>query len=72
MTPDVDPPVRGAHSIWEVFARRTFEDPLAHVGSVEAEGESLASVYARAIYNEFTWVEMVVYPRASGVSVIRT
>ena len=61
-----------AHVIWEVFARRTFEDPLSHIGSVSADEVDLAMVYARAIYNEFTWIEMVVYPRASGVSVIQT
>jgi hypothetical protein len=29
-------------------------------------------VYARTIFNEFTWVEMVLYPRAGSVPAIKT
>ena len=59
-------------TMWEVYARRKFEDPLAHVGTVAADDPDLAQVYARTIFNEFTWVEMVLYPRASGLSVLKT
>lgn len=58
--------------MWEVFARRKFEEPLHHVGTVAADDSRLAQVYARTIFNEFTWVEMVLYPRASSVTVIKT
>jgi 1,2-phenylacetyl-CoA epoxidase PaaB subunit len=58
--------------MWEVFARRKFEEPLAHVGTVAADDPGLAQVYARTIFNEFTWVEMVLFPRANGLSVIKT
>jgi 1,2-phenylacetyl-CoA epoxidase PaaB subunit len=57
-------------TMWEVFARRKFEEPLHHIGTVAADDPSLAEVYARTIFNEFTWVEMVLYPRDSSVSVI--
>jgi 1,2-phenylacetyl-CoA epoxidase PaaB subunit len=57
-------------TMWEVFARRKFEEPLHHVGTVAADDPELAEVYARTIFNEFTWVEMVLYPRTSGLAVI--
>jgi 1,2-phenylacetyl-CoA epoxidase PaaB subunit len=58
--------------MWEVFARRKFEEPLAHVGTVAADDPDLATVYARSIFNEFNWVEMVLYPRSAGLAVLRT
>jgi 1,2-phenylacetyl-CoA epoxidase PaaB subunit len=58
--------------MWEVFARRKFEEPLHHVGTVAADDPRLAEVYARTIFNEFTWVEMVLFPRASSVPIIET
>jgi 1,2-phenylacetyl-CoA epoxidase PaaB subunit len=69
--------VNGGHrledrTMWEVYARRKFEEPLAHVGTVAADDPDLAQVYARTIFNEFTWVEMILYPRASGLSVLKT
>jgi 1,2-phenylacetyl-CoA epoxidase PaaB subunit len=57
-------------TMWEVFARRKFDEPLSHVGTLASDDPDLALVYARAIYNEFTWVEMVLYPRASSISAI--
>jgi 1,2-phenylacetyl-CoA epoxidase PaaB subunit len=57
-------------TMWEVFARRKFEEPLHHVGTVAADDPELAEVYARTIFNEFTWVQMVLYPRAAGLSVL--
>jgi 1,2-phenylacetyl-CoA epoxidase PaaB subunit len=59
-------------TMWEVYARRKFEEPLAHVGTVAADDPHLATVYARTIFNEFTWVEMVLYPRLSSVTAIKT
>lgn len=59
-------------TMWEVFARRKFEEPLHHVGTVAADDPDLAQVYARTIFNEFTWVEMVLYPRATSLQAIET
>ena len=58
--------------MWEVFARRRFEEPLHHVGTVAADDPDLAQVYARTIFNEFTWVEMVLYPRDTSLHALRT
>lgn len=57
---------------WEVFARRKFDEPLYQVGTVAADDPELAEVYARTIFNEFNWVEMVLYPRDAGIPVVRT
>jgi 1,2-phenylacetyl-CoA epoxidase PaaB subunit len=59
-------------TMWEVFARRKFEEPLHHVGTVAADDPALAEVYACTIFNEFTWVEMVLYPRDTCLQTIRT
>lgn len=58
--------------MWEVFARRKFEEPLAHVGTVAADDPDLALVYARTIFDEFNWVEMVLYPRADRLTALTT
>jgi 1,2-phenylacetyl-CoA epoxidase PaaB subunit len=57
-------------TMWEVFARRKFDEPLSHVGTLASDDAELALVYARTIYNEFTWVEMVLFPRSAGISAI--
>jgi 1,2-phenylacetyl-CoA epoxidase PaaB subunit len=49
--------------IWEVFARKAYEDPLHHVGTVTEDDEDLALVSARAIYDEQPWVHMIIVPR---------
>lgn len=56
--------------IYEVFARRKYEDPLYHVGTVTAPDDELATVYARTIYDEWNWLEMVVVPRKAIIHVI--
>ena len=58
--------------VWHVYARRKFEEPLYEIGNVMADDVELAKVYARSIYDEFTWVEMVIVPRDSIVTVIET
>lgn len=58
--------------MWEVFARRKFDEPLAHVGTVAADDNDLALVYARTIFNEFTWIEMVLFPRAGRIVAVET
>lgn len=56
--------------VWQVFARRKYEEPLYEIGNVMADDPELARVYARSIYDEFTWIEMVLVPRDSIVTVI--
>lgn len=52
--------------VYEVFARKGGEDPLSHVGSVNAVSPKLAETYARALYAEdAAYEEMAVVPRAS-------
>lgn len=59
-----------ADRVWLVLARRAYEEPLRQVGTVEADDEALARVYARSIYDEFAWIEMVVFPRDTMRTVI--
>ncbi len=54
---------RAGETIWEVFARQTYEAPLHHVGTVTESDEDLARVSARAIYDEQPWIEMILVPR---------
>ena len=56
--------------VWQVYARRKYEEPLYEIGNVMADDVELAKVYARSIYDEFTWIEMVLVPRDSIVTVI--
>lgn len=49
--------------MFEVFARED-EEPLRHIGSVNASSPALAETYARALYAEdAAWEEMAVVPR---------
>ena len=59
-----------ADQVWLVLARREYDKPLQQVGTVEADDPELARVYARSIYDEFAWIEMVVVPRDALVTVI--
>ena len=56
--------------VWQVYARRKYDEPLHEIGNVMADDVELAKVYARSIYDEFSWIEMVLIPRASIVTVI--
>jgi hypothetical protein len=56
--------------VWQVYARRTYEEPLHEIGNVMVDEVELAQVYARSIYDEFSWVEMVLMPRDGIVTVI--
>ena len=58
------------HAVWQVYARRKYDEPLHEIGNVVADDVELAKVYARSIYDEFTWVEMVIIPRDTVVTVI--
>jgi len=56
--------------VWLVYARRKYEEPLHEIGNVMADDVELAKVYAQSIYDEFAWIEMVLVPRDSVVTVI--
>ena len=56
--------------VWLVYARQKYDEPLHEVGTIVADVEELARVYARSIYDEFPWIEMMIVPRASVVTVI--
>ncbi len=64
------PPLASSDVVWQVYARRKYDEPLHEIGNVMADDVELAKVYARSIYDEFSWVEMVIIPRESIVSVI--
>ena len=53
---------------YQVFARKARADPLHLVGSVVAPDDDLARAYARATYDEERWVEMVIVPRTSLIT----
>jgi 1,2-phenylacetyl-CoA epoxidase PaaB subunit len=52
-------------AIWEVFARTEYAEPLHHVGTITEPDEDLALVAARAVYDEQSWIEMIIVPRAA-------
>lgn len=56
--------------LYEVLARKTRQDPLEHIGTVNATSTDFARVYARVTYDEENWVEMVVVPREAFISVV--
>ena len=51
--------------VYEVFARKTREEPLRHIGFVNAMDGDLARVYAWKTYDEQNWLEMCVVPRSA-------
>jgi 1,2-phenylacetyl-CoA epoxidase PaaB subunit len=55
--------------VYEVFARKTHEDELKHVGSVNANDDDLAKAYAWTLYDEESWVEMCVVPRRAVIPI---
>jgi 1,2-phenylacetyl-CoA epoxidase PaaB subunit len=62
---------RAEETVWEVFARQAYEEPLHHVGTVTESDERLALVCARAIYDEQPWIEMILVPRTEIREAIR-
>lgn len=56
--------------VWQVYARRKYDEPLYEVGNVMADDVELAKVYAQSIFDEFSWIEMVIIPRETIVTVI--
>jgi 1,2-phenylacetyl-CoA epoxidase PaaB subunit len=63
---------RADETVWEVFARQAYEEPLHHVGTVTESDEDLALVSARAIYDEQPWIHMILVPRSQIREAIRT
>lgn len=55
--------------IYEVFARKTREEPLRHIGVLNAPDDELARVYAWKTYDEQNWFEMSVVRRTALLSV---
>ena len=55
---------------YDVFARKARIDPLRHVGRVVAPDDGIAQAYARATYDEERWVEMIIVPRESVITVL--
>jgi 1,2-phenylacetyl-CoA epoxidase PaaB subunit len=53
---------------YSVFARKLRVEPLRQVGSVVAPDDELARAYARATYDEERWVEMMIVPKDSVIS----
>jgi len=53
---------------YAVFARKLRVEPLHQVGSVVAPDDELAKAYARATYDEERWVEMMIVPKDSVIS----
>ena len=56
--------------VWLVLARRKYDEPLHEVGTVTADDPELAEVFARSIYDEHPWIEMVIVPRSQIRTVI--
>ena len=56
--------------VWQVYARQKYDEPLHEIGTIVADDVELAKVYARSIYDEFPWIEMMIIPRDSVVTVI--
>lgn len=55
--------------VYEVFARKSHDEPLQHVGSVNAADDDLARAYAWALYDEEKWVEMCVVLRSAVIPI---
>lgn len=55
--------------VYEVFARKTREEPLRHIGCINALNPELARVCAWKTYDEQNWFEMCVVPRAAMLPV---
>ncbi len=51
--------------VYEVFARKTREEPLRHIGYINALTGELARVCAWKTYDEQNWFEMCVVPRSA-------
>jgi 1,2-phenylacetyl-CoA epoxidase PaaB subunit len=57
--------------VFDVFARKSRGDPLAHIGYLQAPDRELARVYAWNTYDEESWFEMCVVRRSDILPVNR-
>jgi 1,2-phenylacetyl-CoA epoxidase PaaB subunit len=64
-------PLAARTTVWEVFARTAYEEPLHHVGTITEDDEDLALVAARSIYDEQPWIHMIIVPRSTIREAIR-
>ncbi|MGE6718324.1 hypothetical protein ACQKGD_13250 [Peribacillus frigoritolerans] len=54
---------------YDVFSRINRGDDLMHIGTVEANNDDLARVYARYIYDEEKWLEMFIVKRENMICI---
>jgi len=57
--------------VYDVFARKSRGDQLAHIGYVDALDDETARVYAWKTYDEENWFEMCVVRRSHIIPVNR-
>ena len=57
--------------VYDVFARKSRGDRLAHIGYLNALDDEMARVYAWKTYDEEKWFEMCVVPRSAIIPVNR-
>ena len=57
--------------VYDVFARKSRGDQLAHIGYVDALDDETARVYAWKTYDEENWFEMCVVRRSDIIPVNR-
>ncbi len=57
--------------VYDVFARKSRGDQLAHIGYVDALDDETARVYAWKMYDEENWFEMCVVLRSDIIPVNR-
>ena len=58
-----------SNQVYEVFARKSHQESLKHVGSVNAGDDDLAKAYAWTMYDEESWIEMCVVPRNAFIPI---
>lgn len=56
---------------FEVFARRKADEPLLHVGTVQAADPDDAEVFAVKLYDQWRWSEQFIAPRGAFIEVVR-
>jgi 1,2-phenylacetyl-CoA epoxidase PaaB subunit len=56
-------------SFYEIFARRNSQEPLTHIGSVEAPNDELAEARAWFVYDHEPWQEMCIVPTTAVISI---
>ena len=55
---------------WEVFARHEAGQPIRHIGRVDASDVDDAMVFARTLYEEWRWLDMLIVRRAELITVV--